>query len=98
MTFAVSENTIEAMERSAEMAGYNVLKNDSDGIVKMLSKVLRELKYSGIAIEEVRPSLKGWYLYLGGVLKKEERIRIVEALSKSTGFSAESFNIVAFYN
>ena len=98
MTFAMSENTIEAMERSAEAAGYNAFKSDNDGISKTLNKVLRELHYRGTSIEEVRPNLNGWYLYLGGVLKKEDREKIANAMSEKTGFPAKSFNIVAFYN
>lgn len=97
MTFAMSENTIEAMERSAEKAGYDASKNDKDGISKVLAQVLREQHCLGNTIEEVRPSLKGWYLYLSGILKKEDRERIVESMSKKTGHPAEAFEIVAFY-
>ena len=97
MTFAMSENTIEAMERSAEKAGYNAYKSDKDGISKVLTQVLREQHCLGNTIEEVRPNLRGWYLYLSGTLKKEDRERIVESMSKKTGHPKEAFEIVAFY-
>lgn len=98
MTFAMSENTIEAMERSAEKAGYDASRNDKDGISKVLAQVLREQHCLGNAIEEVRPSLKGWYLYLSGTIQKEDRQRIAASMAAKTGYPKEAFEIVAFYN
>lgn len=98
MTFAMSENTIEAMERSAEKAGYDASRNDKDGISKILAQVLREQHCLGNTIEEVRPSLKGWYLYLSGTVQKEDRQRIATSMAAKTGYPKEAFEIVAFYN
>ncbi|MGN1269846.1 MAG: hypothetical protein ACI4UU_03135 [Clostridia bacterium] len=100
MNLGMDEHTINRMENAEERYGMlNQSLNSRVRIKRATEEALEECNIPTHTIKEIRESCATiWEIHIGGILKREQREKLVECIAKKMNYNKNSIRIIAFYN
>lgn len=100
MTMRMDANTINLIQNAEERYGMaNQTLNANTRIKRASQEALEECNLSTHYITDIQSSCATmWEIHIGGVLKNEEREKLVDCIAKKMNCNKANIAIIAFYD